>query len=100
MVSGPRGEGFGPGKRKREGKGDLGRFLGWAEREKEEGERFCIFLRRNKHIKLKFEFKEFKLKLKLKQIKNAPQHECNTNKKTLFNLEKTTNIYFLVQNSL
>ena len=65
----------------------MGRFLGWAEREKEEGERFCIFLRRNKHIQLKFEFKEFKFKLKLKQINNAPQHECNTNKKTLFNLE-------------
>jgi len=72
----------------------LGRFLGRAEREKEEGERFCIFLRRNKHIQLKFEFKKFKFKLKLKQINNAPQHECNTNKKTLFNLENNK-LFFL-----
>ena len=95
-YTGPWGEGFGPGKRKREGKGDLGRFLGWAEREKEEGEMFCIFLRRNKHIQLKFKFKEFKFKLKPKQIDNALQHECKTNQTTSINFGKFTNIYFLL----
>jgi len=68
--------------------------LGRAENELGKRKRFGIFLRRNKHIQLKFEFKEFKFKLKLKQINNAPQHECNTNKKTLFNLENNKLLLF------
>ena len=40
--------------------------LGQAENELGKGKRFGIFLRRNKHIQLKFEFKEFKFKLKPK----------------------------------
>ena len=69
--------------------------LGRAENELGKRKRFGIFLRRNKHIQLKFEFKEFKFKLKPKQIDNALQHDCNTNKKTLFNLEKQPIFIFL-----
>ena len=77
--------------RKRKGEEGLGR----AENELGKRKRFGIFLRRNKHIQLKFEFKEFKFKLKPKQIDNVLQHDCNTNKKTLFNLEKQPIFIFL-----
>ena len=82
-----------PGLREEKEKREEG--LGQAENELGKGKRFGIFLRRNKHIQLKFEFKEFKFKLKSKQIDNAMQHECNTNKKTLFNLEKQPIFIFL-----
>ena len=61
--SGPARGGFlGRGKKRKREEG-----LGRAENELGKRKRFGIFLRRNKHIQLKFEFKEFKFKLNNKQ---------------------------------
>ena len=88
---------FGPsgGKRKRE----RVERLGWAKKERVKGKDFA-FLIRVKQVQFKLKLKEFKFKLKHRQINDALQHECNTIRAILFNLENNQHIFSFTITSL
>ena len=80
---------------RRKGEGD------WAGLKQGRGRKVLhLFENGSKPIQIKFNFREFKIKLKLKQLNNALQHECNTNRTTSFNLEINQYIFPFTPNSL